>query len=259
MFVAHRCCRVTCRRRRAPLSCRPLPSLCHLSPCCLLPLSCRPLPCCPMPIFLLPVALVVPRVAVVVPRRRTARRRCCAARRPADPCHCCVARRRPRAACRCFAPCRHRADRHRRCVTSSCHPLPRPAESCFCPLPLSCCPLLSLCSVAVLPVTINVPRCRAASRRRCAACCPAAHCCHRVARPFCLCRRAAHRHHCAAHCCAVPCRRHAARCHRRAMSLCRLLPSALPSLPGGGVAWFVDLFMIGGDRWEAVLILHITT
>jgi hypothetical protein len=36
----------------------------------------------------------VPRVAVLVPHRRTARRRRCAARRLADPCHRCVARRR---------------------------------------------------------------------------------------------------------------------------------------------------------------------
>jgi len=31
--------------------------------------------------------------------------------------------------------------------------------------------------------------------------------------------------------------------------LCCLLPSPLPSLPGGVVPWFVDLFVIDGDRW----------
>ena len=37
------------------------------------------------PVVLSPVAVSVPRVAVIVPRRRTARCRRCAAHRPADP------------------------------------------------------------------------------------------------------------------------------------------------------------------------------
>ena len=37
------------------------------------------------PVVLLPVAVFVPRVAVIMPCHRIARRRCCAACRPADP------------------------------------------------------------------------------------------------------------------------------------------------------------------------------
>ena len=151
------------------------------------PSLCRP------PVVLSPIALVVPRVAIFVPCH-------CAARCPADPCHRCVARRRCRAArCR-SAPCRccACAARHRRRAASSCHPSPRPAESCrplpFSPLPSSCRPQLSSCRVVVLPVAVIVPRRRAARRRRCAACCPAAHCRRRVARLFRPRRHAVHRH-----------------------------------------------------------------
>jgi hypothetical protein len=203
-------------------------------------------------------------------------------------CSCRAAHRRRRAACCPAARCRCRAAR-RRALPSSCHlavlpvavvvppfarmplavavlpsvaivlppvtvvvphvaVLPRHLQP---PLPMIC--LIVVCiatesatvsssSVVVSPVTTVVPRRRAASRHRRAACCPAAHCRHRVARRFRPRRHAAHRH------------RRAARRRCSAASLCRLSPSASPSLPGGGVPWFVDLFVISGDRWEAVLI-----
>ena len=37
------------------------------------------------------------------------------------------------------------------------------------------------------------------------------------------------------------------------LSLCHLLPSVSPLLLGGGMPWFFDLFVIGGDWWDAVL------
>jgi hypothetical protein len=77
---------------------------------------------------LLPVAIVMPHVAFVVPRRRTARCRRCAAHCSADPCRRCVVRHRRRAIRRRSAPCRHCAARHCRAacvvmspVASSCH------------------------------------------------------------------------------------------------------------------------------------------
>jgi hypothetical protein len=73
---------------------------------------------------LLPVAVIVPRIAVVVLHRCTNRHRRCAARRPADPFRRCFVRRRRRSACRRSAPCRHHAAHHRRRGVSSCHPLP---------------------------------------------------------------------------------------------------------------------------------------
>ena len=103
-----RCCAAR-RRRRAASPCRPLPSFFRVvvplgavvvRPVALLPIAVivphvAVLPCAVVvPLVVLsPVAIFVPRVAIVVPRRRTARHRRCAARCPADPYRCCVAHR----------------------------------------------------------------------------------------------------------------------------------------------------------------------
>ena len=142
---------------------------------------------------------------------------------------------------------------HCRCAAESCRP------SLFCPLPSSCRLQLSLCHVVVSPVAVIVPCCCAACWRCRVACCSAEHCRRHVARRFRPRHRATHHHRRVTRCCAAPCRCRAAHRRCRAASLCCLLPSALPSLPGGGVPWFVDLFVIDGDRWEAVLILCIPT
>ena len=112
--------------RPSPLSCRTSPSLCRIAvpPVAVIvsPVVVPRVAVVVPPVVLSPVAVVMPRVAVVVPHHRTARRRRCAARHPADPCRRCVTRHRS-------APCRCRASRHRRrvaCVVvspvaSSCH------------------------------------------------------------------------------------------------------------------------------------------
>ena len=137
---------------------------------------------------------------------------------------------------------------HRRVTLHLC-----PAESCrpslFCRLPSSCRPLLPSCHVIASPVAVIVPRLRAA-------CFPAAHCRHRVARRFHPHRCAAHRHRRATRCHAAPCHRCAARCRRCSASLCRLLPSTSPALPSGGVPWLCRFVC---DWWDAVLILRIPT
>jgi hypothetical protein len=136
------CCAAR-RRRQAALPCRPSPSFFRVvvplvavvvPPVALLPITVAVPPIAMLPravvvplVVLSPVAVSVPLVAVVVPRRHTARRRRCAAHRPADPYRCCVAHRRRRAARRRSAPC-HRAAHHRRRDASSCHPLV--ASSC---------------------------------------------------------------------------------------------------------------------------------
>ena len=176
----------------------------------------------------------------------------------------------------CHCTVRH----HCRAACPPCCPLPSLCHLFFLSCRLSpCCPLplstLLPNDVILLPVAVVVPPvtllpllCGWASRhQRRAACHPAA--CRRG--------RAAHRHRCATRHCrrtacrpAVPHRRCAARCLRCAASLCHpphlscrvvvpsvaivvqpvaqqrdpsLISSIAPSLPGGGVPWFADLFV----------------